>query len=89
MSVIKSSYVSCFWLFLVSIAGGVVLGWWEIVFRPSNSQLWMVPFGLVVLLTPVVIFFTVFISDLCNSSDDASQKLEKQSVAPVHHDQEK
>ncbi|GKV13165.1 hypothetical protein SLE2022_030530 [Rubroshorea leprosula] len=63
------TYAACFWSFLVSIAGGVMLGWWEYAYHPSNRQLWMVPFGLILFSTPAFIWFAVFVSDFCDCSE--------------------
>jgi hypothetical protein len=39
----------------ISIVGGCVLGWWLHKYHPTNSQLWMVPFGFVLFLTPIIV----------------------------------
>lgn len=49
---------------MISIVGGLILVFWEIKFHPSYRQLWMVPFGLIIFLTPVLACFAVFISDI-------------------------
>ncbi|TKY61216.1 hypothetical protein E2542_SST11066 [Spatholobus suberectus] len=49
---------------LISIAGGFVLGWWLHKYHPANRQLWMVPFGFVLFLTPLVICLSVIAPDL-------------------------
>ncbi|KAM0048163.1 putative ATP-synthase-associated protein [Helianthus debilis subsp. tardiflorus] len=49
--------------FLITMVGGFVLLLWEIKYHPSNSQLWMVPFGLIMFLTPVLACLASFISD--------------------------
>ncbi|GLU00872.1 hypothetical protein SLE2022_182100 [Rubroshorea leprosula] len=63
-------YAAFFWSFLVSAAGGMMLGWWEYEFHPSNGQLWMVPCGLILFFTPVFICFAVLVSDACSTSED-------------------
>ncbi|TKY64133.1 hypothetical protein E2542_SST14023 [Spatholobus suberectus] len=55
---------------LVSIVGGSLLGWWLHKYHPKNRQLWMVPFGLILLLTPVIVWFSLIISDLCISKNE-------------------
>ncbi|RDY01147.1 hypothetical protein CR513_15566, partial [Mucuna pruriens] len=50
---------------LLSITGGSMLGWWLHKYHPKNRQLWMVPFGLILLFTPVIVWFSLIISDLC------------------------
>ncbi|BFG22248.1 hypothetical protein Pyn_38284 [Prunus yedoensis var. nudiflora] len=61
---------ACFWSILVSVAGGLMLGWWEYQYHPTNRQLWMVPFGLILFATPVIVCFSVMASDICNLKDD-------------------
>ncbi|ONI23570.1 hypothetical protein PRUPE_2G195800 [Prunus persica] len=61
---------ACFWSILVSVAGGLMLGWWEYQYHPTNRQLWMVPFGLILFATPVIVWFSVMASDICNLKDD-------------------
>ncbi|KAG5044517.1 hypothetical protein JHK87_008432 [Glycine soja] len=50
---------------LISIAGGSMLGFWLHKYHPSNTQLWMVPFGFLLFLTPLFICLSVIIPDLC------------------------
>ena len=52
---------------LISIIGGSMLGWWLHKYHPTNRQLWMVPFGLILLLTPVLVWLSLIISDLRSS----------------------
>lgn len=52
--------------FLVSMTGGLVLAWWISHYHHSNTQLWMVPFGLVMFTTPILLCFAMFFSDICN-----------------------
>ncbi|KAL7606421.1 hypothetical protein Lser_V15G15674 [Lactuca serriola] len=56
-------WMACFVSFLISMVGGLILLFWEIKYHPSNRQLWMVPFGLIMFLTPVLACFAAFISD--------------------------
>ncbi|ERN08246.1 hypothetical protein AMTR_s00018p00243790 [Amborella trichopoda] len=42
-------------LFVVFVIGGVVMAWWVIKCDPSESDLWMVPIGLVLLGTPTML----------------------------------
>ncbi|WOL07499.1 hypothetical protein Cni_G16241 [Canna indica] len=49
-------------LLVVVIGGGALLAWWALSFHHSNEQLWMVPVGLVLLGTPIVIWLSVFAS---------------------------
>ncbi|KAK3120863.1 hypothetical protein QOZ80_8BG0642810 [Eleusine coracana subsp. coracana] len=39
----------------VCLAGAGLLAWWALAFHPSYGQLWMVPVGLVLACTPVVV----------------------------------
>ncbi|KAF5743884.1 hypothetical protein HS088_TW08G00472 [Tripterygium wilfordii] len=64
--IVKNSF-NCMWLFCVSIAGGLVLGWWEHEYHPTNSHQWMVPLGLILFITPVLIWLAVFTSEMWNS----------------------
>ncbi|KAH1196198.1 hypothetical protein GmHk_19G056525 [Glycine max] len=50
---------------LISIAGASMLGWWLHKYHPSNTQLWMVPFGFLLFLTPLIICLSVILPDLC------------------------
>lgn len=60
--------IACFGSFLITMVGGLVLLLWEIKYHPSNSQLWMVPFGLIMFLTPVLACLAAFISDTVTTS---------------------
>ncbi|XAR62923.1 hypothetical protein NMG60_11022662 [Bertholletia excelsa] len=55
----------------ISMVGGVMLYWWAQKYHPRNRQLWMVPFGLILLATPVVVLFSVFVSDLRNPANSS------------------
>ncbi|KAL5792159.1 hypothetical protein ACOSP7_000753 [Xanthoceras sorbifolium] len=87
----KTCMVACLWSFLVSITGGLTLGFWEYQYHPTNRQLWMVPFSLILLVTPVVVWFAVFVSDIFNNKIEdvsiASQKV--RSLGDSVHDPEK
>ncbi|KAK3014920.1 hypothetical protein RJ639_009884 [Escallonia herrerae] len=61
---IVKACIACLGSFLISMFGGLILAFWELKYHPTNSQLWMVPFGLVVFATPVIAWFSVFISDI-------------------------
>lgn len=59
------------------MAGGLLLLWWDYEYHPTNSQLWMVPFGLILFVTPVIACFAVVVSEACKNykvDDDNSQK---------------
>ncbi|KAK4268919.1 hypothetical protein QN277_022146 [Acacia crassicarpa] len=47
---------------LVSIVGSFILGWWIYKYHPQNSELWMVPFGLILFLTPLIVGLSLVIS---------------------------
>ena len=55
---------------LISIAGGSVLGWWLYKYHPTNRQLWMVPFGFVLFITPIIGCLSLVVPDLCASKTD-------------------
>lgn len=63
----KTLKKSIFWfvLFLVSLAGGLTLTWWRFKYQPNNIQLWMVPFSLLLLVTPAIVWFSLVFSDIC------------------------
>lgn len=52
---------------VASMMGVLVFGWWEIQFHPTNRQLWMVPFGLVLMIAPIFVIMSVLISSFCTS----------------------
>ncbi|MED6223271.1 hypothetical protein PIB30_072401 [Stylosanthes scabra] len=62
---------------LISIFGGTMLGWWLHKYHPSNKHLWMVPFSLILFLTPAFVWFSIFISDFCISKNSDEQKEEE------------
>lgn len=66
--------IACFVSFLVSLAGGMLLAWWQYEYHPDNRQLWMVPFGLILFTTPAIVWFSVVFSDICtpNTNDDTT-----------------
>lgn len=59
-----------------------MLGWWEHQYHPGNRQLWMVPVGLILFLTPLFAWLSLVISDLCSSS---SPKDHHPSLVPTPH----
>ncbi|KAK1273670.1 hypothetical protein QJS04_geneDACA010801 [Acorus gramineus] len=61
----RSAVVASLLLLATSLAGGAVLVWWALEFHRANDQLWMVPVGLVLFSTPIVVWFSVFASDAC------------------------
>ncbi|XVE77328.1 hypothetical protein DITRI_Ditri13aG0053700 [Diplodiscus trichospermus] len=67
---IVKTYIAFLWSFLVSLTGGLLLAWWEYEYHPTNSQLWMVPFGLILFATPLVIWLAIFVSDICSLTED-------------------
>jgi len=59
----KSCYLMVFISsLLISITGGSLLGWWLHKYHPTNRQLWMVPFGLILLFTPAIVCLSLIIS---------------------------
>ncbi|CAL5383213.1 unnamed protein product [Camellia sinensis] len=58
--------ISCLAWFLMSMVGGLILVWWEVNYHPSNSQQWMVPIGLILMVTPVIVWFAAFVSETCS-----------------------
>ena len=75
---ITNSDLVIFFLSLVMCTvGGSVLGWWFYNYHPTNRQLWMVPFGLIFFLTPVTVWFSLAMSDICSS------KREEEGMKPT------
>ena len=66
---IVKTCIACLVSFLVSMFGGLMLVWWDLEYRPTNSKLWMVPFGLILMVTPLIVWFSAFISDICSPED--------------------
>ncbi|KAK9713604.1 hypothetical protein RND81_06G038800 [Saponaria officinalis] len=55
----------CLCSIFASIIGGVVLVYWRIKFHSKNKELWMVPFGLVMFTTPILVWIISIASDVC------------------------
>ncbi|KAM3746658.1 hypothetical protein ACB098_06G218000 [Castanea mollissima] len=79
------------WSLMVSMIGGLTMGWWEYEYHRTNRQLWMVPFGLVLLITPPFVWFSIFVSDWCSSKgeDAPSTTATSQPVRPLEGDLER
>ena len=45
-----------------AVTGASLLAWWSLAFHPTNSQLWMVPVGLVLACTPAVVCLALILS---------------------------
>lgn len=83
------TWIICLGLLFVSMGGGVILAWWSSKFHTSNRQLWMVPLGLILLVTPIIICLAILLESYNNHrgindhqhlecvSKDSSQDLEK------------
>jgi len=72
---IMKKCVICLCSILVCMAGGTLLLWWGYEYHPTNSQLWMVPLGLILLVTPVIAWVAAVVSTTCNCKveDDGSK----------------
>ncbi|KAJ4728042.1 Group XV phospholipase [Melia azedarach] len=83
--------ISCLWSFLVSMTGGLILGYWESEYHPTYNQLWMVPLGLILLITPVIAWLAVFVSELrmCWEEDASKAAQSVRSIDDSVHDPEK
>ncbi|CAL0299185.1 unnamed protein product [Lupinus luteus] len=67
----KPCLVILFLSLLISIVGVLMLGWWLHKYHPTNSQLWMVPFGFILFLTPLIVCLSLTtIPDWCISESD-------------------
>ncbi|KAL4586205.1 hypothetical protein LXL04_010837 [Taraxacum kok-saghyz] len=75
------AWMACFGSFTISIVGGFILLFWEIKYHPSNSQLWMVPVGLIMFLTPVLAWFAVFVSDTITPPTSSDHLFKRQPTA--------
>ncbi|MBA0715042.1 hypothetical protein Golax_013972, partial [Gossypium laxum] len=75
-----NTFMACLWSFLVSLGGGLLLAWWEYQYHPTNRQLWMVPFGLILFFTPLIVWFAIFVSDIFSLTPDVTQP-----AASIHH----
>ncbi|KAL0923579.1 hypothetical protein M5K25_007640 [Dendrobium thyrsiflorum] len=53
---------------VICAAGAGILGWWFQAFHASNQKLWMVPVGLIMLATPIVVCFSFAASGIRWSS---------------------
>uniref|UniRef100_A0A0D9X3T3 Uncharacterized protein n=1 Tax=Leersia perrieri TaxID=77586 RepID=A0A0D9X3T3_9ORYZ len=49
-------------LVVAAMGGASLLALWAVAFHPSNSRLWMVPVGLVLAFTPVVVYLALSFS---------------------------
>ena len=69
-------------LLLTSLAGAALLVWWATQFHPDNRQLWMVPLGLILTGTPVVVWFALSASDVWRSLlvDERQDEARKREV---------
>lgn len=70
-NIILGTCLNCLASLSISMVGGLMLLWWETHYHPANRQLWMVPFALILLVTPLFVCSAAFFSDLSNheSSD--------------------
>ncbi|CAK9319195.1 unnamed protein product [Citrullus colocynthis] len=71
----------CVVLVLVSVSGAFLMGWWAVRFHRTQKQQWMVPFGLVLMIAPIFVLISVFISSFCTSMDRTSSL-----VSSLDHD---
>lgn len=61
-----SSMVFLLYSMIVVTFGGLFLSYWVYKYHPTNSNLWMVPVGLIFLITPAFLSISVLVSDLCD-----------------------
>lgn len=62
-------WIACLGALLVSIVGGMILVMWQLKFHRTNTQLWMVPVGLIILVTPVIVSVSSFVSDISSPKE--------------------
>uniref|UniRef100_A0A5B7CAY8 Transmembrane protein n=1 Tax=Davidia involucrata TaxID=16924 RepID=A0A5B7CAY8_DAVIN len=83
-STVKKACIACLASFLISMVGGLVLGWWKFKYHPTNSQLWMVPFGLILFVTPVIVGLSVSVSHLRHSKLRHRESVRSGASSPSH-----
>ncbi|CAJ1950515.1 unnamed protein product [Sphenostylis stenocarpa] len=70
---------------LISTIGGSLLGWWLHKYHPTNRQLWMVPFSLILLFTPAIVCFSLIISGFRVSKNEEEDVLSmSQRIHPLN-----
>ncbi|KAL2478617.1 uncharacterized protein Fot_47661 [Forsythia ovata] len=79
-------WIVCLGSFSLSMVGGLMLAWWEFYYHPTNDQQWMVPLGLILFVTPLTVWLSVLISDICNSCHNS---LDNSSPEKSFHDPER
>ncbi|KAL2230845.1 UNVERIFIED_CONTAM: hypothetical protein Sindi_1678900 [Sesamum indicum] len=74
----------------LSLAGALILAWWELNYHPTNHQQWMVPLRLILFVTPLIVCLGVLTSDFCNLNDPymSTQNLPDTSPKNPFHDPE-
>ncbi|KAI4328967.1 hypothetical protein L6164_021277 [Bauhinia variegata] len=85
---ISMAYLMIFFLsLLICVTGGSVFGWWLYKYHPTNRQLWMVPFSLIFLFTPLMIWLSLHVSELCISSKSDEEQVSKvtRRIHPLNH----
>lgn len=58
------TWAACMCLVFVSAVGGATLVWWGFEYHAANERGWMVPVGLVLFGTPILISVSVLASEL-------------------------
>lgn len=51
-----------------------MLSYWQLRYHRTNSQLWMVPLGLILLITPAIVWLSIFISHTLSSSSEQNEE---------------
>lgn len=70
----KASSIACLWSFLISLTGGLMLVLWELKFHPTSCQLWMVPVGLILFITPAMCWVAIIVSGFHYSTEATNLK---------------
>ncbi|KAK7285744.1 hypothetical protein RJT34_20524 [Clitoria ternatea] len=70
---------------LVSTAGGSMLGWWLHKYHPTNTQLWMVPFGFLLFFTPLIVSLSLILPDICTVTKHHQQEQAFNTLQPTTH----
>ncbi|CAN8295925.1 unnamed protein product [Cochlearia groenlandica] len=80
---VMSSLMFVLYSMIVIMFGALVITYWHYKYHPTNSNLWMVPIGLILVATPSFLSLSVLISDLCDHDDDEDDHQQQYYHDPV------
>ena len=55
---------------VIGLVGGLILSYWELQYHDLNSELWMVPVGLILFFTPLIVWSSVAVAEMINGPTD-------------------